>query len=87
MEEDYQNALKLIFAYGYGCCAFKHSIYGDQPGISDGMHDSANPLPLEFFVNRRCPPAPVAVEAKAVEVDLGEAVKDPEEDVVVEEQG
>ena len=87
MEEDYQNALKLIFAYGYGCCVFKHSIYGDQPGIPDGMHHSADPLPLEFFVNRRCPSAPIAVEAKAVEVDLGEAVMDPKEDVVVEEQG
>ena len=29
MEKDYQKALELIFSYGYGCCAFKHSIYGD----------------------------------------------------------
>ena len=29
MEEDYQKALEHIFAYGYGCCAFKHSICGD----------------------------------------------------------
>ena len=29
MEEDYQKALKLIFAYDYGCCAFKHNICGD----------------------------------------------------------
>ena len=29
MEEDYQKALELIFSYGYGCCAFKHSICDD----------------------------------------------------------
>ena len=29
MEEDYQKALELIFSYGYGCCAFKHSINDD----------------------------------------------------------
>ena len=80
MEEDYQKALKLIFAYGYGCCAFKHSICGDQPGIPDGMPDSTDPLPPEFF----CNPSPL-VEVKAVEVDLGEVAKDPEEDVVAKE--
>ena len=31
MEEDYQKALKLIFAYDYGNCMFKHNIFGDQP--------------------------------------------------------
>ena len=31
MEEYYQKALELIFAYGYGCCVFKHNICGDQP--------------------------------------------------------
>ena len=29
MEEDYQKALELIFAYAYRCCAFKHNICGD----------------------------------------------------------
>ena len=82
MEEDYQKALELIFAYGYRCCAFKHSIYGDQPEIPYGMPDSADPLPPNFFVNPRCPPVPTTVEAKAVEVDLGEVAKDPKEDVV-----
>ena len=56
MEEDYQKALELIFAYGYGCCGFKHSIYGDLPEILDGMPDSVDPLPLEFFVNPMSPP-------------------------------
>ena len=86
MEEDYQKALELIFAYGYGCCAFKHSICEDQPEIPDGMPDSANPLPPEFFVNPRCPSAPITVEVKAVDIDMGEATKDTEEDVVIEEQ-
>ena len=52
----------------------------------DGMPDYADPLLLEFFVNPRCPPVPTAVEVKATEVYLGEVAKDPEEDVVVEEQ-
>ena len=51
MEEDYQKALELIFIYGYGCCAFKHNICGDQLEVPDGMPDSFNPLPPEFFVN------------------------------------
>ena len=45
MMEDYYKALKLIFAYGYGCCAFKHNIYGDRPEISDSMPNSSDPLP------------------------------------------
>ena len=87
MEEDYQKALELIFAYGYIYCAFKHSICGDQPGIPDGMLDYVDPLPLEFFVNLRCPSALTAVEVKAAEVDMSEAKKDPKEDVIVEEHG
>ena len=87
MEENYQKALELIFAYGYGCCAFKHSICGDQLEIPDNMPDSANPLPLEFFVNPRCPPAPTVIKVKAIKVDMGKAMKDPEEDVVEEEHG
>ena len=86
MEEDYQKALELIFSYGYGCCAFKHNICNDQPEIPDGMPDSANPLPPEFFVNPRCPSALITVEVKAVDIDMGEATKDTEEGVVIEEQ-
>ena len=51
------------------------------------MPDSADPLPLEFFVNLGCPPAPLVVEAKAAKVHLVETAKDPTEGVVVEEQG
>ena len=84
-DKEAMEALELIFAYSYGCCAFKHVIYGDQPEIPDGMPNSVNPLPLEFFVNSRCPSAPTAVEVKAVEIDLGEATKDPKEGVIAEE--
>ena len=55
MEEDYQKPLELIFAYGYGCCLFKHNICGDHSKVLDGMPDSSDPLPLEFFLNPRCP--------------------------------
>ena len=48
--EDYQKALEHIFAYGHGCCAFKHNIHGDWPGIPDGMPDSVDPLSPEFFL-------------------------------------
>ena len=62
MEEDYQNALELIFAYGYVCCVFKHNICGDHLEVPDGMLDSSNPLSPEFFVNPKCPPALVATK-------------------------
>ena len=68
MVEDYQKALEHIFAYSYGYCVFKHGIHGDRPRILDGMPDSANPLSLEFFENLGCPPAPIAVKAKATNV-------------------
>ena len=55
MEEDYHKALELIFSYGYGCCVFKHNICGDQLEVLDGMPDSFDPLPPEFFMNPRCP--------------------------------
>ena len=29
MEEEYQKALEVIFAYSYGCCVFKHNICED----------------------------------------------------------
>ena len=51
---------------------FKHSICGDQPEILDGMPNTVDPLPPEFFVNPRCPPASTTVEVKAIDVDLDE---------------
>ena len=55
MVEDYHGSLDLIFAYDYRCCAFNNNIYEDRPDIPNGMPDSSNPLPLEFFDNPRCP--------------------------------
>ena len=87
MVKDYQKALEQIFAYGYGCYAFKHGICGDRPRISDGMPYFTDPLPPEFFANLGCPPAPIVVKAKASEVYLVETMKDSVEGVVVEKQG
>ena len=72
MEEDYQKALELI---GYGCCAFKHNICGDQPKVLDGMPDSSDPLPLKFFVNPRCLPTPIATEATTTEAEQRETTE------------
>ena len=73
-EEDYQKALEVIFAYGYGCCAFKHNICRDLPEVLDGMPNSFVPLPLEFFVNPRCPPISAAIKDTTVEPHLSVAV-------------
>ena len=79
MEKDYQKAVELIFAYGYECCMFKHNICSDQPEVPDGMPDSSDPLPLEFFMNLRCPPIPAATEAMTIEADRSEAAGREEE--------
>ena len=83
MEEDYQKALEVIFAYGYECCMFKHNIYESQPEVLDGMPDSSNPLPLNFFTNPRFSPAPTVTEAATVKVDLIEPTKDPEKNASI----
>ena len=62
MEEEYQKALEVIFAYEYSCCIFKHNICGDRPEVQEGMPDSIDPLPPEFFVNPRSPSILVATE-------------------------
>ena len=78
MVKDYQGSLEVIFANGYGCCVFKNNICRDQSEIPDGMPNSTNLLPLEHFVNPRCPPALTAIEVKDAEVDQGGAVEDSE---------
>ena len=77
MEEDYQKALEVIFAYDYGCCMFKHNICGRELDVPNDMLESSNPLHPEFFTKPRCPPAPVVAKAAATEVDLIEPAKDP----------
>ena len=74
----------MIFAYGYGCCVFKH-IYGDRPEILEEMLDSTDPLPPEFFVNLRCPLVQEAVETTTIEVPLNEEVKESVEIASVED--
>ena len=56
MEEAFDAGFDVIFYYGYGCCAFTHNIYGSEPLITDKMPNMSKPLPLNFFINPRCPP-------------------------------
>ena len=62
MKEDYHKALEVIFAYGYGCCAFKHNICGDKPEVPDGVPNSSDPLQPKFFVSPKCPLVPAATD-------------------------
>ena len=87
MEKDYQKAMKLIFVYGYRCCVFKHNICGDQPEVPDGMPDSFDQLPPEFFVNPRCPPAPIVAEVTITKVDQSKATKELEKSASTRNQG
>ena len=50
-----EEAFDMIFNYGYGCCAFTQDICGSELVIPNGMPDTSNPLPPEFFINPRCP--------------------------------
>ena len=86
MEEEYQKALEVIFAYGYGCCMFKHNIYGDHPKVPKGMPDFIDPLPLEFFVNPSCPPVQAVAEATTTEASPSEMAKEPMEVAAAEDQ-
>ena len=74
MEGDY---LKVIFAYSYGCYAFKHNICGDQPEVPNGMPDYFGPLLLEFFMILRCLLVPTTIEETAVKAHLSEVAKEP----------
>ena len=63
----------MIFNYGYGCCAFVHNICGSEPMVPDRMPDMSKPLPLEFFINPRCPSGTIPIEAAAApEADISE---------------
>ena len=76
MLEDYQKALELIFAYGYGYCEFKHNICGNQPEVPDGMPNSSDLLPPKFFAKAGCPPAPAATEVTTAKVDQSKAIEE-----------
>ena len=75
----------MIFSYRYECCIFKHNICESQLEVPDGMPDSSNPLPLEFFMNPKCPPVPLVTKVAAAEVDPIEPAKDPKENVSIED--
>ena len=75
MEEVYHKALELVFFYGYECCVFKHNICGDQPEVLDGMLDSFDPLPLELFMNPRCPLARAPTKAIGTEVEHNKTIE------------
>ena len=86
MDEDHQKALKLIFAYGYQCCVFKHNTCRDQPEVSNGMPYFSDLFLPEFFANPRCPPAPTTTEVTVVEVDQGETTKEHKKSASVRNQ-
>ena len=85
MEEEYQKAMEVIIAYGCGCCVFKHNICGDHPEVLEGL-DSADPLPLEFFMNPGYPPAQAAAEATTTEAPPSKTTKEPMEIAAAEDQ-
>ena len=73
LEEAYEEDFDVIFNYGYGCCAFAHNICGSQPVVPYWMPDTSKPLPLEFFINPRCPSDAVPTEAATIDVRPSEA--------------
>ena len=85
MEGEYQKALEVIFAYGYGCCVFKHNICGDHPKVPKGIPNSIDLLPPEFFVNPSCPPVQADVEATTTEAYPSETHKEPMEVAAVKD--
>ena len=58
LEEDYQKALEVIFAYGYGCCMFKHNICGSQPKVPNGMPRLLQPIASGFLYEPQVPLGP-----------------------------
>ena len=79
IEEEYHKAPEVIFAYGYGCCVFKHNIYGDHLEVPKYMPNSVDPLLLEFFVNPGSLLVQAAAEATATEAPLSKTPKEPME--------
>ena len=45
----------------------KNNICSDQPKVPDGMPDSFDQLPPEFFMNPKCPSARAPIEATETE--------------------
>ena len=85
MGEEYQKAVEVIFAYGYGCYVFKHNICEDCPEVLEGMPDSADPLPPEFFVNPGCPLIKMATKATTTGAPPSKTAKEPMEVATAED--
>ena len=77
----------MIFAYRYGCYIFKHNICGDRPEVLERLLDSADLLPLEFFMNLVCSPVQASSEATTTEVPLNDAAKGPMEIAIAKDHG
>ena len=76
LDEAFDVGFDVIFNYGYGCCASTHNICGSELVIPEGMPDKSKPLPLEFFINPRCPSsAAPGVHTVDPNVDVREAGK------------
>ena len=76
LEEAFDVGFDIIFNYGYGRYAFEHNICGSKPGIPNKIPNTSKPLPPEFFINPRCPPGIVPVEATiALEARISEGVE------------
>ena len=86
MEEKYQKALEVIFAYGYECCVFKHNICGDHLEVPEGIPDFTDQLPPDFFVNPRCPPVQAASKATLTKAPLSKTAKEPMKTTATEDQ-
>ena len=64
------------------------SACGDWPEIPDGMLNSSDSLPPNFFMNLRCPPTRAPTEATKTEVEqskMVEKAKEPERSTLVED--
>ena len=68
-EAEFDASSDVIFDYGYDCYAFMHDIHGSKPMIPTRMPDTSTPLPLEFFMNPRCPPGSSSVLPAAEPVE------------------
>ena len=79
MEEEYQKALEVVFAYRYGL----------HPEVPKGMLDSVDfvdPLPPKFFVNPGCPLVQAVVKSIATKAPPREMTKELMEVVAAEDE-
>ena len=66
LEAAFDSSGDTLFNYGYGCCAFAHSICGSKPEIPEGMQNPSVSLTVDFFANPHCP-ASASIAASALD--------------------